>query len=104
MRPSFMVRLGDWKYHYCHETEPQLFNLANDPNEWTNLAGDPQHAALERKLLDILTNGQFDLNKIATEVWDRLPLKQVVNAAMKANDTHWDYQVDQNASGLYVRS
>ncbi len=39
MRPSFMVRLGDWKYHYCHETEPQLFNLANDPNEWTNLCG-----------------------------------------------------------------
>ncbi len=67
-------------------------------------AGDPQYAEVERKLLDILTNGQFDLKKIATEVWDRLPLKQVVNAAMKANDTHWDYQVDQNASGLYVRS
>ncbi len=104
MRPSFMVRLGDWKYHYCHETAPQLFNLANDPNECTNLASDPQHAAVERKLHDILTNGQFDLNKISTEVWDRLPLKQVVNAAMSANNTHWDYQVDQNASGLYIRS
>jgi choline-sulfatase len=104
MRPSFMVRLGDWKYHYCHGSAPQLFNLAQDPDEWHNRAGDPEVSAIEAELHQIITGGRFHLDKIASEVWDRLPMKQVVNAAMQTNQTHWDYQVDQNASGLYVRS
>jgi choline-sulfatase len=44
------------------------------------------------------------LKKIAGEVWDRLPMKQVVNNAMKTNDTHWDYQVDPSASTQFIRS
>ena len=104
MRPTFAVRLGDWKYHYCHGSKPQLYNLAEDPNEWTNLSGDPAHAKIEAELNHVITGGYFDLEKIGKEVWDRLPLKKVVNDAMKANNTHWDYEVDQNASGLYVRS
>jgi len=104
MRPSFMVRLGDWKYHYCHGSRPQLFNLVEDPDEWNNLAGHDEYSEIEQNLNHIITGGRFDLEKIATEVWDRLPLKQVVNEAMKANETHWDYQVDQNASHQYVRT
>ena len=103
MRPSFMVRLGDWKYHYCHNLGAQLFDLSKDPEEWENLSGISQYSEIEQKLNAILTSGKFDLEKIGREVWERLPLKKVVNQAMKANDTHWDYQVDQNASGLYVR-
>jgi choline-sulfatase len=103
MRPSFMVRLGDWKYHYCHGSQPQLFNLADDPDEWINLSGNHQYADIEQRLNQIITGGTFDLEKIASDVWERLPLKQVVNDAMKTNETHWDYQVDQNASTLYVR-
>ena len=46
----------------------------------------------------LITGGYFDLEKIARDVWDRLPMKQVVNDAMKANETSWDYLVNQNAS------
>lgn len=104
MRPSFMVRLGNWKYHYCHESAPQLFHLATDPEEWINLAGHPEHREIEEKLHALITSGQFDLDKIKAEVWERLAQKQVVNDAMQRNETYWDYEVDQNASGLYVRS
>lgn len=103
MRPSFMVRLGDWKYHYCHGFRSQLYNLADDPGEWRNLAGDPGVAGIEAGLGRIITGGTFDLNRIAREVWDRLPLKQVVNSAMQANGTTWDYRPDQDASERYVR-
>ena len=104
MRPSFMVRLGDWKYHYCHGSSPQLFNLADDPGEWNNRAGDPECRDIEAKLNQVITGGAFDLAKIEAEVWQRLPLKQVVNDAMKTNGTAWDYSVDQNAASQYVRS
>ena len=104
MRPSFMVRQGDWKYHYCHGSAPQLFNLAADPGEWTNLAGELSVADIERGLNHIITGGDFDLDRIAQEVWDRLPLKQTVNAAMQANGAAWDYRPDQDAGLKYVRS
>ncbi|MGB5870015.1 MAG: sulfatase-like hydrolase/transferase, partial [Albidovulum sp.] len=103
MRPSFMVRLGDWKYHYCHGSDPQLFNLVSDPGEWNNRAGDPACHEIETKLNQVITGGYFDLDKIKSEVWERLPLKQVVNDAMKANGTAWDYVVDQNAAMQFVR-
>ncbi len=103
MRPSFMVRVGDWKYHYCHGSKAQLFNLAEDPGEWNNRAGDADCQEIEAQLNHVITGGRFDLDKIKSEVWDRLPLKQVVNAAMKENQTVWDYAADQNPGGLYVR-
>lgn len=104
MRPSFIVRLGDWKYHYCHGSDVRLFNLAEDPDEWHDRVVDPELAEIKRELDQVITGGYFDLEKIAQDVWDRLPLKQVVNDAMKTNDTNWDYQVDQNASMQFIRS
>ena len=104
MRPSFIVRLGDWKYHYCHGSKARLFNIAEDPGEWHDLADDPQFAKTKLELDRVITGGYFDLEKIAQDVWDRLPMKQVVNDAMKANNTHWDYQVEQNASKQFIRS
>jgi choline-sulfatase len=103
MRPSFMVRLGDWKYHYCHGAAPQLFNLVQDPGEWNNLAGSAACADLEARLNAVITGGTFDLGKIRSEVWDRLAMKQVVNAAMQTNRTAWDYEVKQDTS-KYVRT
>lgn len=33
-----------WKLNLCLGTSPELFNLADDPGEWRNLASDPAHA------------------------------------------------------------
>ena len=104
MRPSFMVRLGEWKYIYCHGSAPQLFNLARDPNEWENLAGSSDVRPVEEQLNSVITGGRFDLEFIARDVWDRLVQKQVVNAAMAANQTSWDYVVEQNPAQQYVRT
>ncbi len=104
MRPSFMVRKGNWKYHYCHGAEPQLYNMVDDPDEWKNRAGDPACSEVEKELKDVITAGNFDLEKIHGEVWERLALKQVVNEAMEVNGTAWDYTVEPNMTTQYVRA
>lgn len=103
MRPSFMVRAGDWKYIYCHRSDPQLFNLKTDPDEWSNAAGDPAFQEIEAALNRIVTAGRFDLDFIEKDIWARLPQKQIVNAAMAANQTAWDYKVETNPAKQYVR-
>lgn len=47
---AFMIRKGDWKYIHYAGFEPELFNLANDPEETTNLAGDPQYQSILAEL------------------------------------------------------
>ncbi|MCU9838569.1 sulfatase-like hydrolase/transferase [Ruegeria sp. WL0004] len=103
MRPSFMIRKGPWKYLYCHRSGPQLFNLVTDPGEWENLAGAPQAATIEAELAALISD-RFDLDAIERDIWARLAQKQVVNAAMAANGTEWDYHPDPGEMTRYIRS
>ncbi|HVI98849.1 MAG TPA: sulfatase-like hydrolase/transferase [Sphingomonas sp.] len=52
---AHMVRMGDWKLVYDMMGYGQLYNLADDPCELTNLFGQPQHAAEQAKLMAELT-------------------------------------------------
>lgn len=42
---AFMLRRGRFKYHHYVGFDPELFDLDTDPEETTDLAGDPAHAA-----------------------------------------------------------
>ncbi len=54
---AFMIRQGQYKYVYYHGFEPELFDLAKDPEEAHDVAADPNYAdtrnALHQALLDI---------------------------------------------------
>ena len=54
---GFMIKRGDYKYNYYVGHDPQLFDLHEDPGEFTDLAADPRHAPvradLHRELLAI---------------------------------------------------
>jgi choline-sulfatase len=65
-----MVRSGPWKYNYYHGMPAELFNLENDPSETDNLAGQPEHADVERRL-----------KGLALENWD----PEWVQARIKQN-------------------
>ena len=103
MRPCFMVRKGAWKYIYIHRSPCQLFNLDVDPGEWSNLSGQPEVAEIEKELSSIITGGEFDLDFIEKDVWERLDQKEVVNKAMAITGTTWDYRVETEPSKQYVR-
>jgi choline-sulfatase len=46
-----MVRSGDWKLIYYHGYDPQLFNLAEDPDECMDRAHDPECEGIKSRLL-----------------------------------------------------
>ena len=51
---GFMLRVGDLKLVYHAEMEPQLFDLASDPDELSDLAGNTEHRQiLEQMITDL---------------------------------------------------
>lgn len=49
-----MVRVGRWKYTAWANDIPELYDLESDPAELHNLAGQPQHAAVEADMMQRL--------------------------------------------------
>jgi len=47
---AFMVATGTWKYIHYEKFRPQLFNLADDPDELHDLGTDPGHAKVRADL------------------------------------------------------
>jgi choline-sulfatase len=44
------IRSEDWRYIRYADGSEELYDMKNDPNEWTNLAADPRHAAMKKEL------------------------------------------------------
>lgn len=51
---SFMIRKGDWKYIYFTWYDDALFNVAEDPGEFTNRIDDPSTKDIQEELKTIL--------------------------------------------------
>ncbi len=49
-RPQRMIRSGRWKYSYYYQEPAELYDLATDPQEFHNLAGTPEVAAVQSSL------------------------------------------------------
>jgi choline-sulfatase len=102
--PCFILRRQGFKYVYCEDDPPMLFDLVNDPGELENLSGDSQHAATETELhREVLTR------------WDSQSMKEQIIASqkrrhfiqrvlLKGDRQPWDYQPYRDASREFVRS
>jgi len=44
------IRTEDWRYIRYADGSEELYDMRRDPNEWTNVASDPQHAATKAVL------------------------------------------------------
>lgn len=44
------IRTKDWRYITYGEGQEELYNHTNDPNEWNNLANDPQYDSIKKEL------------------------------------------------------
>lgn len=53
-RRNHAVRTDDWRYIRYADGGEELYNHRVDPHEWTNLAADPQFAAVKQKLAERL--------------------------------------------------
>ncbi|MCC2685768.1 MAG: sulfatase [Paenibacillaceae bacterium] len=50
----YMLRRGDYKYTYYVNDRPSLYNLADDPREMNDLAGDPKYAEVLKEFESLL--------------------------------------------------
>lgn len=46
----YSARSKDYRYILCANGEEELYDHRNDPNEWTNLATNPEYAVVKKKL------------------------------------------------------
>ncbi len=70
--PSRMVRRDNWKYVYTSGLPPLMFDLAQDPRELHNRAGDPAVADLEKALR----------SRVLTD-WDPVEVDSRIRASQK---------------------
>jgi choline-sulfatase len=103
-QPVFMIRRGRYKYVACAGDPPQLFDLASDPHELKNLAGDAAHARLAA---DFAQETAARWNSAALREQIILSQRQrlfVQESLLKGRIHPWDYEPRSDASRQYNRN
>ncbi len=100
----FMVRQGDFKYIHVNNHAPQLYNLAADPGEWQNLAGQSAYRDVEESLRALIMH-HFDPDAVERDVEASIARRRVIRTAMKrTGQPKWDYQPFFDATRQYWRT
>lgn len=100
--PMLMIRSGDYKYISCPTDPEQLFNLKDDPDELTNLAGKSSQllADFQQQAAD-----HWDVDKVQQEVISDQKRRRSVHAALRIGRYQgWDFNPARDASNEYTRS
>lgn len=103
--PARMVRSGDHKYVHTHGHPPQLYDLAADPRELRNLAGDPAMAEVEARLRTALLDG-WDGDALMEDVLASQRRRLYLKAAAGVTEprANWDFQATRDDTRRFVRA
>ncbi|MFZ1337993.1 MAG: choline-sulfatase [Paracoccaceae bacterium] len=102
--PLVALRQGAWKYTRCNADPEQLYDVANDPGERVNLAGDPRAAKVMEHFRHI-ADQRWDLDAYDAEVRQSQARRWVVYEALRNGSYYpWDYQPLRAASERYMRN
>jgi choline-sulfatase len=102
--PIVMYRRGSWKL-ICSPVDPdQLFDLATDPLERVNRAGDPEAASVLAELKAAVA-ARWDLDQIDHDVRESQRRRRIVGAANSlGTPPAWDYAPAYDAARRYIRN
>ncbi len=104
LAPLLMIRQRNWKYVASRPDPDQLFDLEADPNELTNLAAEPAHAATVRKFRSMAA-ARWNPARIESEIRESQLVRLTVwQSLRKGNWYPWDYQPLRDASEQYMRN
>ncbi len=102
--PLVMIRRGRHKYIVGDDSPPQLFDVAADPDELSNLAGRPEAAEIERAFADEVA-ARWDLEALKRDViLNQRRRRLVFEAQKRGRHTPWDFQPSFDAARQYVRN
>ncbi|MEM7534264.1 MAG: sulfatase-like hydrolase/transferase [Chloroflexota bacterium] len=94
-----MIRLNEWKLVYYHGFEPQLFNLAKDPEERVDRAGDADCQEIRSELMARVLDG-WDVDEIAATMAAKRADNDVLCGWAKQtnppNQYRWDLRPEMN--------
>lgn len=88
-----MIRRDEWKLNYYHGQEPQLFNLAEDPDELQDRAQDPNCQEIRERLTAEVLDG-WDPEAVAEKMAEKRADLEIIRSwaeHTKPNDQfRWD--------------
>jgi choline-sulfatase len=94
-----MVRSGRWKLIYAHGYPTQLYDLATDPHERVDLAGDARHTAVRERLTARVLDG-WNPERVAQRIRERRRDKDVLDAWARSvrpgDDYRWQLLPEHN--------
>jgi len=84
-----MLRTGPWKLCYSHgsQAEFELYNLASDPGEFENRAGQLEHRNIQDKLFARI-NQLWDAERVTQEVITSQNERQLIRT-IAADEGHF---------------
>jgi choline-sulfatase len=98
--PMVMIRRGSDKFVHTPTDPDQLYDLAADPEERTNLAEAERAQPFRAEI-----TARWDLPRLHAAVLASQRRRHLVTAALKAGKyTPWDFEPRRDASRLYVRN
>jgi choline-sulfatase len=101
--PACILRKDGIKYVYCRNDPPMMFDLGADQDERVNLAGRPEHAALEESLRQEVLR-RWDYAALERRILESQRRRLFVHESLlQGRWTAWDYQPPSDASREYVR-
>lgn len=102
--PCRMVRQGDHKLVYAHGAQPLLFDLAHEPDEVQNRAGQAEVADVEGRL-DALLRQDWDPGREFESVLRSQALRSVIRQATQTSGRYpnWSHVVRKGDEQRFVR-
>ena len=102
--PIVMLRRGTLKFVHCAVDPDQLYDLAADPGERVNLAGDAKWAATVAEFRKEVAQ-RWNLARFHDEVLqDQARRRFVMRALRSGSHTSWEFTPRRDASGEYMRN
>ncbi len=104
----FMARQGDFKYTYIYQGEKQapqvqLFNVADDPDEWQNLSSNKKYKTVESGMRNLVLT-YFDPAEIDREAQLSFERRRIIHESRKVADPpKWDYRPVEDIHHMYWR-
>lgn len=96
-RQHWSVRTERWRYIRYNNGSEELYDHANDPREWTNLAGSPEHAEVKQSL-------QAKMAALRATAKPPPAIAPAVAPAKAAKAWDWFAVLDKNGDGKVTES